>query len=178
MIERVPGETDKAWQAFQDFFAMGQGRSIKLLHRQYSEQNRKKRNVTPTKSYKTIAGWSSVYKWDERVKAADKEIEAERLQAIKDEQKREQIERLKAFRGAADQSAILSVATSAKTLKGMQAIAEQVLNQINLDAQTSLKDLALVAQVLQLLTRNTQEGFNLKAQIEGLESIIQELDKD
>jgi len=176
MIERVPGETDKAWRAFQDYFAMGQGRSLVGLYREYSKRKTRKNNLPPTKSRITIEQWSSKHKWDERVKKADKELEVERLQAIKDEQKREQIERLKAFRGAADQSAILSVATSAKTLKGMQAIAEQVLSQINLDAQTSLKDLALVAQVLQLLTRNTQEGFNLKAQIEGLESIIQEMD--
>lgn len=176
MIERLEKETDKSWQAFQDYFAMGQGRSVRGLHTQYMAK-RSKKIIPPTKSYKTLLLWSSRYGWDGRVKAADKAAEEERLQRMKEEQDREYMERLRSFRKVADQSVTFSMVTSASTLKSVQAIAEKVVERIQLETQTNLKDLMTVAQVLDLLTRNTNQGFDLKAKIEGLDAVLQQLEE-
>lgn len=156
---------------------MGAGRSLVLLYKQYKKQKSRKNNLPPTKSKYTIEQWSFKHRWDERAKAADKEDEESKLAAIKEETKREHIERIRAFRKAADQSVITSMVTSASTLKGVQAIAEKVVARIQLEAETNLKDLMTVAQVLDMLTKNTNQGFDLKAKIEGLEAVLDAMEK-
>ena len=185
MIERLPKETDKAWQAFQDFYAMGQGRSIKVLHQQYSKQNRKKRNVTPTKSYKTIAGWSSTYKWDERVKVADKELEAERLQALKEEAHRKYLERIQAFRTVADQAAVAGIAGSSTLARIQSNIAKQAEQLLSNLAINDLGELEAIAKVLQTLNNSmggnakaSNDLFDFKAKIEGLDQLLSSLGDD
>ena len=64
-------ETNKARSAFEDYYQMGPGRSIRKLIQTYNEVATKN---PPTKHHTTLAKWSKVHGWQERVKQRDQEI--------------------------------------------------------------------------------------------------------
>jgi len=74
-------ESNKARKAFEDYFNMGPGRSIKKLVQTYNEPATKK---PPTKHFSTLAKWSTTHGWQERVKERDLEIAEATLEGIKE----------------------------------------------------------------------------------------------
>jgi len=72
---RQKGETGKAVQACNDFLRMGPGRSLRDLWRQY---NKSEQNQTPTRSWGTLAAWSSRYEWASRAEVYDLQLEADK----------------------------------------------------------------------------------------------------
>lgn len=75
-------ESNKARQAFEDYFNLGAGRSIDKLVQKYNEPSTKS---PPTKHRATIGKWSSAHNWQQRVAERDAEIAAAVLDAIKAE---------------------------------------------------------------------------------------------
>ena len=63
-------ETNKAREAFEDYYLMGPGRSLRKLHAQY----RKHPETRPVKLISTIKNWSSAHGWQERVRKRDQEV--------------------------------------------------------------------------------------------------------
>ncbi len=64
-------ETNRARQAFEDYYNMGPGRSIRKLKQIYNEPQTKN---PPTKHFETLAKWSTTHGWQDRVAERDKEI--------------------------------------------------------------------------------------------------------
>lgn len=64
-------ETNKARQAFEDYFLMGPNRSLRLLLRKYLKDTSQK---PLTRHLRTIIKWSSTHGWQERVRQRDQEI--------------------------------------------------------------------------------------------------------
>ena len=75
MPPRKPRETPAALQAYHDYEAMGDKRGIDKLHQMYLERSRNG-EAPPTTHRSTIAEWSTVHRWQERLKAQE-EREAE-----------------------------------------------------------------------------------------------------
>jgi hypothetical protein len=73
-------ETNKSRAAFEDYYNMGPARSLRLLHKEYRQQTE---NKPPTKRFETIAQWSTVHGWQDRVAKRDKEIADNTLAELK-----------------------------------------------------------------------------------------------
>jgi hypothetical protein len=73
-------ETNKARQAFEDYYNLGPGRSLRILHKQYCQQTDDK---PPTVRLKTIALWSTELGWQDRIAERDLEIAKTHLEVIK-----------------------------------------------------------------------------------------------
>lgn len=73
-------ETNKARQAFDDYFNLGPGRSLRNLHRTYLKARTKK---PPTKHLRTIGIWSKEHEWQRRIGEREAEIQAAVLEEIK-----------------------------------------------------------------------------------------------
>ena len=73
-------ETNRARQGFEDYYQMGPGRSIRKLIRTYNEVDT---NNPPTKHHTTLAKWSKVHGWQERVRQRDQEITDAQMAHIK-----------------------------------------------------------------------------------------------
>lgn len=76
-------ESASALSAFEDYWALGSGRSVSLLYKQYE----KRPNGTPC-SEATLHSWKSMFQWDKRVAQrtalASAEIERLRRQQVAD----------------------------------------------------------------------------------------------
>ena len=72
-------ESIRAKASFEDYFAIGPGRSLRKLHKQYCQQTGQE---PPTKRFKTLALWSRVHKWQDRIAQREAEIAATRMQDI------------------------------------------------------------------------------------------------
>ena len=80
MGKRGPGpqpETDQALRAFEDYWEMGDDRSLPRLGRQYLDRSRTG-NAVPTKYLSTLKEWSSRWDWQGRCRVRITE-EAERV---------------------------------------------------------------------------------------------------
>ena len=73
-------ETNKAKVAFEDYYNMGPGRSLRKLAQVYSEPSTEK---PPTKHFATLAVWSNHHGWQNRVAQRDIEISTAQFEAIK-----------------------------------------------------------------------------------------------
>jgi len=98
MSDRLSNETDKAWQAFQDFRDMGTTRTIADLQRKYAGISREKKGIVPTDSYKTLEGWAGRFNWSARVKDWDANEEKRRLEHLNAEKKEKWIKDAEAYR--------------------------------------------------------------------------------
>ena len=74
-------ETNKARKAFEDYFNMGPGRSIRKLHHSYIEGSSKS---IPTKHLRTMLEWSRKHGWQKRVQQRELEIAEAALEGIKE----------------------------------------------------------------------------------------------
>jgi len=80
MGKRGPGpqpETDQALQAFEDYWALGDDRSLPKLAADYRQRSDAGQGV-PTRRLRTLLGWSSRWEWQARCRVRIGE-EAERL---------------------------------------------------------------------------------------------------
>lgn len=76
-------ETNKARQAFEDYFGMGAGRSLRALHEIYCVQkNTEGSPIPPTARLPTLKKWSSAHGWQDRVARREKEIAEAKYAAI------------------------------------------------------------------------------------------------
>lgn len=73
-------ETNKAKQAFEDYFNLGPGRSLRILHDQYRSNTEHR---PPTIQLATIKKWSSEHGWQERIRERETEIAYTQFEAIK-----------------------------------------------------------------------------------------------
>ncbi len=73
-------ETNRARQAFEDYYLMGPSRSLRLLHRTYLEDTSQK---PLTRHLRTLVKWSSSHGWQERVRQRDQEIADAQLAHLK-----------------------------------------------------------------------------------------------
>ena len=74
-------ETNKARSAFEDYYNIGPGRSIRKLHQSYIEGSSK---TIPTKHVRTLLEWSTKHGWQKRVEKRDLEISEAALDAMKE----------------------------------------------------------------------------------------------
>lgn len=74
-------ETNKARQAFEDYYALGPGRSLRKLVQRYNKDGTEN---PPTKHLNTLAKWSKAHNWQERVKGRDEEIARAHLEHLKE----------------------------------------------------------------------------------------------
>ena len=72
-------ETNKARQAFEDYFALGPNRSLSKLHRMYTEVTPEN---SPTKHLRTLKMWSTKHDWQSRIAHKEAEIAGAHLQDI------------------------------------------------------------------------------------------------
>src|SRR3990172_2547657 len=75
-------ETNKARQAFEDYFNMGPGRSLAKLRQKYAKYTAKK---PPTIHLRILQKWSSEHGWQKRVAAREAGIAAKTLEVITEE---------------------------------------------------------------------------------------------
>ena len=66
-LARNPRETRKANDALLDYWTMGSGRSLRNLHKKYTQATPETR---PTRHLRTLKGWSTKFKWQLRVDQA------------------------------------------------------------------------------------------------------------
>ncbi len=133
MVQRLENETDKAWQAFQDFRDMGAGRSVVELVRQYKA---KKGNgeIPPTTSDSTLRNWAFENRWTERARAWDAEQEKKRVAQKELEDQEKWISKVEAYRDKHQRLAAISFESSLliyaevnKLLKSGNLTPEQVI---------------------------------------------------
>lgn len=75
-------ETNKARQAFEDYFGMGPGRSLAKLQRKYSKA---KTASSPSRHLATLQKWSTAHGWVKRVAEREAGIAAKTLEVITEE---------------------------------------------------------------------------------------------
>jgi len=75
-------ETNKAKQAFEDYFNLGPGRSLVALAGQYKRQKDTKQSP-PTSNLRTLKTWSTKHRWQDRVALREAEIAHAEFEAIK-----------------------------------------------------------------------------------------------
>lgn len=77
-VDRGPGETRRAAQAWADYLALGPNRSLEKLATQYADRRRSDGRVTaPTLRLRTLQTWSAAYGWQARLAAiAEREARA------------------------------------------------------------------------------------------------------
>jgi len=73
-------ETNRARQAFEDYFNMGPGRSLESLLRRYQVATEA---LPPTKRIATLKDWSRKHDWQNRVLQRETEIATAQFEAIK-----------------------------------------------------------------------------------------------
>lgn len=86
-LARAVGETRKAHTALRDYWLLGPGRSITKLHQSYMQTTSQE---PPTRTLRTIRGWSAKYAWQDRVDRA-KEIADDEIAELEREVRREAI---------------------------------------------------------------------------------------
>ena len=72
-------ETNRARQAFNDYFEMGPNRSLRKLQRIYINPTTKS---PPTKHLRSLAIWSKKHNWQDRILQREAEIASAQLQDI------------------------------------------------------------------------------------------------
>lgn len=91
-LQPQPGESAKAFRAFTDYCGMGSGRSLRRLVQAYRGQSDGKpaAELPPTLHVRTLEGWSSSFRWTERVKtysrlktAAEREMDMQVIKEMK-----------------------------------------------------------------------------------------------
>jgi len=80
-LARIKGETIKANTALYDYALMGKGRSLFKLWERYTHQE--STEVTPTRTLRTLKGWSTKYAWQDRVAAFQQQQDAEEAEKWK-----------------------------------------------------------------------------------------------
>ncbi len=75
-------ETQRAKQAFEDYFSMGPGRSLRLLYKQY-RVHKDSATRPPSRRLATIKQWSSEHNWQARVGEREQELAEAKFEAIK-----------------------------------------------------------------------------------------------
>lgn len=165
-------ETERARRVFEVYRDLGPGRTYDGLLLTLA-------NLAPelSSTYGTVRNWAHHFEWDKRVKEWDTEQRLEAERRAREERQQELMENLRRFRAVGDRAVVNSMLTNAETLESVRNIAKQVLQRIELEAVTNLRDLAAVADTLEKLTRNTDKAFELKAKIEGMEAVLEAMDK-
>jgi len=97
--EEKPQETPKAAAAYEEYAALGPGRSLEKL-----VEKRRQSGGNSTVRLRTIEAWSSLHEWQRRVRTYDVEIasaEAKKIKAIHDEMNSRQVETSKEMQDVA-----------------------------------------------------------------------------
>lgn len=133
MSDRLSNETDKAWQAFQDFRDMGTNRTIAELLRQYV-QKKKENYIVPSTSDNTLRKWAFENSWNERARTWDAEREKRRVSEKELEDQEIHLRNVEAYReknrrlaAIAFESSLLIYAEVNKLIKSGNLTPEQVI---------------------------------------------------
>ena len=131
-------------------------------------------STKPTKG--TIQNWSHWFKWNERAEKWDAEQRREAERKAKELRQQELMESLAKFRAVGDRASINSMLTTAESLEGVRKIAQQVIQRLELEAVTNLRDLESIAKTLDILTRNGDKSLDFKAKIEGMDAVLEAME--
>lgn len=88
--DRLRGETNKAFTAFADYCELGVQRSIRKLHRHYTQERASNASAPPTLSIGTLFDWSKTYDWPRRATLYDHEEFIRRRAAFAEERSQRQ----------------------------------------------------------------------------------------
>jgi len=116
-------ETNRAKQAFEDYFLMGPNRSLRKLHRIYIGPTSRSPS---TKHLRTLLEWSRVHGWQERVSQRELELAEAQFAAIK--------------KGAKE----AGYAFWPKRVEDLVALAELLLEEINEEDKRWLPDVKAI----------------------------------
>lgn len=88
-LDRLPGETPKAFQALTDYCLLGPGRSLAKLLDRYRHQSDPEPSpeTPPTLRLRTLKAWSIRWRWQARVAAFDQAQQEKDLAAWVDRQR-------------------------------------------------------------------------------------------
>ena len=164
MGDRLSDETDKAWQAFQDFRDMGTNRSIAELLKQYINKNDQK-GIVPTTSNSTIRSWAFTNNWNERAREWDTEEEKRRLERLTVEKRQKWEKDVEDYR---DKHRRLAAATF-KTSLLLQSKVTELLESGTLTPEQIIKLAPLVPRYAE--TAASSEGTAL-----GITQLLEEMD--
>jgi hypothetical protein len=76
----MEGESNKARAAFEDYFALGPGRSLTKLLAIYKKRPKP---APPTNQLTTLKQWSTGFKWQERIAEREQAIAQEQVEGMK-----------------------------------------------------------------------------------------------
>lgn len=161
-LARLSGETARAYAAFLDYVKLGDGRSLRRLLEQYQAWHGEKRGQSegkaravsvPTARLATLEGWSTRYRWQERLAAYQAEL-ARREQAVWEQRRAEVRERdwaageeLRDLAAQVLAQAPQFVKTTRRLLRGRDGAPDREVITLGLDADALLKTLKLASEL-------------------------------
>lgn len=166
MGDRLPNETDRAWQAFQDYRDMGVSRSIAELVKQYRDRKGQK-SIAPTKSHQTLRNWACENNWTDRVKKWDAEEERRRVEFLEKARRERWEQEVEAYR---DRNKRLGAATFevAVLLVNEASLAIKQDQKAKMTLDQALKGLGVVSRLAE--TSQSTEGTAL-----GITQLLEEM---
>jgi len=166
-------ESARALRCFEIYRDLGPGRDYEKLMVTL-------RDIDPSSvpNYGTLRNWACLFRWNDRLKDWDIEQRIEAERRAREERQQELMENLRKFRAISDRAVVNSMVSNAESLESIRRLVKQVLQRIELESVTNLRDLLMVADTLEKLTRNTDKAFDIKVKIEGLNSLLEELGDD
>lgn len=165
-------EHSNALKAFEMYREMGPTRNWDGLMRLFADMEH-----PPAKALKTVRSWALYFNWEQRLKEWDEAHFVENLRKQRETQERETMERLRKFRQAADQAAVNSLVVSAQSLDRIRGLAEQIMARVEVKEKTQIRDVTSIASAIEMLTRNIDKAIDIKAKIEGIDVLLERLER-
>lgn len=125
MGKAVAKESNKARQAFEDYYALGPGRSLTVLVARYQKRTKP---IPPTKHLGQLKKWSTAFKWQARVAERDAEIAQAALAGMK--------------RAATE----TGFAIYQNRIEALNSLAEMLLGELNENDKRWLPDVKQIGQ--------------------------------
>lgn len=164
-LDRVTGESLKANTALRDYYNLGPGRSLKRLHKLYTERREAGEILPPLRSQMTINNFSIRWEWQARV-AAQTLIDAKAEKIALDQRRRELIEAewnqsrtLKNLSDTILAQAPNFIKTSRRVIKGSPKVVDQQGRV--LDPGTPEREVITMALDLNLAIKAATTGSSL-----------------
>jgi hypothetical protein len=165
-MERLPGESDKAWLAFTCYCGLGLNRSMLAAQRLYDEKTGKKADLGGKKRTNgSFDGWAKTYNWEERVREWDTAQENRRRERLMGAENEKFLSDIEAFR-----QTITDIGNGAlATAKAAMNIAQ---GQVEMLQQATADSKPLNPQQLEDLTTLLKCSRDTVAVLEGGKSAL------
>jgi transposase len=146
--EQLPNESAKAYAAFVAYCETGTQRSVRDVAQKLD------------KSSTIIGRWSAQHRWQERVRAYDAAIAAERAEILR-QQRREEIERLRTLAQA-------DAENLRKLARGLGARLAQAIDQV----EAAAIEPQHMASMLRTIAQSLETATNLDAAALGIDEVL------